>query len=98
MKENDNQHAWQKCSSDKAQYNFKRTTAIVSLKNSKLIDKYDYVTIKEIKPPDQLLVHERRKLEYTPLTQKSINDRKNNLEQGKKPFETTRKIVCYNKR
>lgn len=76
MKENDNQHAWQKCSSDKAQYNFKRTTAIVSLKNSKLIDKYDYVTIKEIKPPDQLLVHGRRKLEHTPLSQKSINDRK----------------------
>ena len=72
MKENDNHHAWQKFSNDKAQYNFKRTTAIVSSKNSKLIDKYDYVTIKEIKPPDQLLVHGRRKLEYTPLSQKSI--------------------------
>ena len=48
MKENDNHHAWQKSSSNKAQYNFKRTTAIVSSKNAKLIDKYDYVTIKEI--------------------------------------------------
>ena len=76
MKENDNHHAWQKFSNDKAQYNFKRTTAIVSSKNSKSIDKYDYVTIKEIKPPDQLLVHGRRKLEHIPLSQKSINDRK----------------------
>lgn len=76
MKENDNHHAWQKFSNDKAQYNFKRTTAIVFSKNSKLIDKYDYVTIKEIKPPDQLLVHGRRKLEHIPLSQKSINDRK----------------------
>ena len=76
MKENDNHHAWQKFSNDKAQYNFKRTTAIVSSKNSILIDKYDYVTIIEIKPPDQLLVHGRRKLEHIPLSQKSINDRK----------------------
>ena len=32
--------------SDKVQHNFKRTAAIASSKNAKLIDKYEYVTSK----------------------------------------------------
>ena len=49
-------------------------------------------------PLDQLLVCERTKMEHTPLSQELINQTKAHLERGKRPLETMKKIVCYNKR
>ena len=62
------------------------TAAIGSSKNAKLIDKYDYLTGKEIKPSDQVLVCEKRKIEYTLLSQEFTIQTRAHLKQDNKPL------------
>ena len=61
-------------------------------KNAKLIDKYDYLTGKEIKPFDHILVCEKTKKKYTPLSKVFTSQTKAHLEQYKKPLEAIEKI------
>ena len=54
--------------------------------------KYSYVTGTEIKPSDQTLVCEKRKMEYTSSSQEFTNQTKAYLEQDKKPLEAIERI------
>ena len=65
--------------------------------NAKLTDKYDYHTGKEIKPFDHILVCEKTKKEYAPLSKEFTNQTKAHLEQYKKPLEAIEKVNLLQK-
>ena len=64
----------------------------------KLIDKCDYLTGKEVKPSDQILVCKKRKMECTSSSQELTNPTKPDLEQDKKLLEVVKKINLLQKK
>ena len=68
---------------EKLQYGINRETTKISALSSGKIDKYEYLTGKEIQPPDQSKVKEQTNFTYPPLvkalekqTKKEIDDLK----------------------
>ena len=52
---------------EKLQYNIKREAAKMSALSSEKLDKYEYLTDKEILPSNQQQIIEQGKFTYTPL-------------------------------
>ena len=57
---------YDKIKDEKLQYNINREAAKISALPSRKIDKYEYLTGKEILPPDQKRVIEQAKFTYSP--------------------------------
>ena len=64
---------------EKLQYDINRETAKVSALSSSKIDKYEYLTGKEILPSDQSLMIKQTKFTYSPLS-KALEKQINSIE------------------
>ena len=73
---------------EKLQYDINREAAKISALSSGKIDKHEYLTNKEIFPPDQRKVIEQAKFEYSPLGKALEKQTKTIQDQVKKQIKT----------
>ena len=78
---------------EKLQYNFNREAANMSVLSSGKIDKYEYLTVEKILPPDQRRVIEEAKFTCSPLGKASEKQTKAIEEQGKKQVEASKALT-----
>ena len=69
---------------EKLQYDINRKSAEISALSSGKIDKYEYVTGKEILPSNQQQIIEQAKFTYSPLQKASEKQTKTIEDQGQK--------------
>ena len=72
-----------KIKDEKLQYDINREASKISALLSGKIDKYEYLTGKEILPPDQSRIIEQEKFTYSPLGKTFEKQTKTIEEQGK---------------
>ena len=68
---------------EKLQYDINREAAKISALSSGKIDKYEFLTVEEILPPDQRRMIEQAKFTYSPLGKAFVKQTKTIEEQGK---------------
>ena len=69
---------------EKLQFDIKREAAKVSALSSRKVDKYEYLTSKEILPTDQRIVMQQAKFAYFPFGKAFEKQTKLNEDQGEK--------------
>ena len=76
---------------EKLQYDINRKAAEISFLSSSKIDKYKYLTGKEILPSNQQQIIEQAKFTYSPLEKAFEKQIKTIKDQGEKQVETLKK-------
>ena len=89
-----------KIKDEKLQYDINREAAKISALSSGKIDKYEYQTVEEILPSDQIRIKEQAKFTYSPLGKVFEKQIKTIEDQGEKRIKTLeelgKQLVKYN--
>ena len=72
----------------KLQYDINREAAKISALSSGKIDKYEYITVKEILPSNEKKITEQAKFSYSPLQKAFEKQTKTTEDQGKTQVDT----------
>ena len=82
---------------EKLQYDINRKAAEISALSSGKIDKYEYLTGKEILPSNQQQIIEQAKFTYFPLGKAFEKQAKSIEDQGEKQVETSKNLKDHKK-
>ena len=82
---------------EKLQYNINRETAKLSALSSGKLDKYEYLTGKDLLPSDQQQIIEQTKFTYSPLGKAFDKQIKTIEDQGKKQVDALNTLKSDNK-